>query len=151
MKKKLSILKITRDNILNSIKDLSIEQLNKIPEGFNNNIIWNVAHVVVTQQVLVYKLSGVEPRISSGLIDKYKKGTFAIPNISQTEIDEIKYLLKEAVNWVEEDYEKGIFKNFSEYPTSYNFVLQCTEDAIFFNNIHEALHLGYIMAMKKLV
>jgi hypothetical protein len=35
----------------------TLEQLNKIPEGYNNNLIWNIAHVVVVQQMLVYKLS----------------------------------------------------------------------------------------------
>ena len=151
MKKKLSILSITRNNILNSIKDLSTDQLNTIPKGFGNNIIWNVAHIVVTQQLLVYKLSGVTPRISDELIEKYKKGTKALSNISESEIEEIKNLLLKTVNWIEEDYSNGIFKDFSEYPTSYNFVLQSTEDAIFFNNIHESLHFGYIMAMKKIV
>jgi len=38
------------------ITPFSLEQLNKIPEGFNNNLIWNIAHCVVTQQLLCYKV-----------------------------------------------------------------------------------------------
>ena len=31
------------------LDNFTLEQLNKIPEGFNNNIIWNIAHTIVTQ------------------------------------------------------------------------------------------------------
>lgn len=149
MKNNFTLLRITRTNILNSIIDLTKDQLSIIPKGFGNNIIWNVAHVIVTQQLLVYKLSSAQPRITDEMIEKYKKGTKAEVSVSETEIEEIKNLLTQTVDWLEEDYEKGIFGEFNEYPTSYNIVLNSTEDAILFNNVHEGLHFGYIMAMKK--
>lgn len=150
MKNQFNILRITRNNVLNSIKDLSLDQLNKVPTGFGNNIIWNVAHIIVTQQLLVYKLSGSTPRISSEMIEKYKKGTEATTNTGQSEVDEIKSLLIKTVDWLEEDYTAKVFTSFNEYPTSYNIVLNSTEEAINFNNVHEGLHFGYLMAMKKL-
>ena len=100
---------------------------------------------------MVYKLSGVEPKISDEMIEKYKKGTMADSNVSESEIESIKGLLLSTVDWIEEDYSNEIFKSFNEYPTSYNIVLNSTEDAILFNNVHEGLHFGYIMAMKKVV
>ena len=57
------------------LEELSLDQLNTIPEGFTNNLFWNIAHVVVTQQLLVYKLSGLPMLISDELVDKYKKGS----------------------------------------------------------------------------
>ena len=50
---------------------------------------------------------------------------------------------------MEEDYHKGVFKTYNEYTTSYNVTLNNIEKAIMFNNVHEGLHLGYIMALKK--
>ncbi|MFT7612776.1 MAG: hypothetical protein ACI9J3_001742, partial [Parvicellaceae bacterium] len=38
---------------------------------------------------------------------------------------------------------------FTEYTTSYNITLKTVEEAIAFSNMHEALHLGYAMAIKK--
>ena len=60
MKHNLQNARITRKNLLKYLNTLSIEELNIIPEGFNNNIFWNIAHVAVTQQILVYKLSGLK-------------------------------------------------------------------------------------------
>ena len=36
-------IKNTRAFVLELVKDLSTEQLNEIPTGFNSNIIWNIA------------------------------------------------------------------------------------------------------------
>lgn len=38
----------------------SLEQLNKIPAGFNNNLIWNIGHIIVAQQSLIYQLSNLQ-------------------------------------------------------------------------------------------
>lgn len=148
MKTEFEILHITRNNILNAIKDLSIDELNTVPEGFNNNIIWNVAHVLVTQQVLVYKLSNQSISIPSDLIEKYKKGSTSTGTASEGEINEIKGLLLSTVKIMQQDYNSGLFKEYTDYPTSYNIILDSTEKAIRFNNIHEGLHFGYIMALK---
>ncbi len=59
------------------LEELSLAQLNAIPKGFNNNIIWNIGHSIVTEQILVYKLSGLKPNVSDALIEKYKKATKA--------------------------------------------------------------------------
>ena len=69
------LLKATRKNILKTHEGLSIEQLNLTPEGFNNNLIWNFGHVIATQQILCYSLSGNKAFVSNDLIEAYRKGT----------------------------------------------------------------------------
>ena len=56
MNKQFEALKKSRELVLKKIDGLSLEQLHKIPDGFKNSIAWNVAHLVVTQQLLHYKL-----------------------------------------------------------------------------------------------
>jgi hypothetical protein len=53
MQQTLDVTRTSR-NILKCLRTL--EQLNKIRKD-TNNLIWNIAHVVVVQQMLVYKLS----------------------------------------------------------------------------------------------
>ena len=127
----------------------SLEQLNKVPEGFNNNIIWNIAHCIVTQQLLVYKLSGLQGVLSDDMIAEYRKGTKTERNLSQDEVDEIKALLYSPLDKTDEDYSNGLFKIYNEYTVSTGSTLAKVEDAISFNNFHEGIHLGYILALKK--
>ena len=42
METRIETLKKVRANFLKVIGDLTIEQLNEIPAGFNNNVIWNL-------------------------------------------------------------------------------------------------------------
>ncbi|WP_369048196.1 DinB family protein [Tenacibaculum sp. UWU-22] len=152
MTTEISVLKKSRELILNAIDGLTLEQIHKIPSSFNNNIAWNVGHIVVTQQLLHYKLSNLSCLIPDNLIEKYKKGTK--PNnetFTQVEFDEIKELLIGLPDTLEEDYNAQIFKEYDEYKTSTGFVLDSIESAIAFNNFHEGIHYGAILALKKVV
>lgn len=151
MTTQFNILKKSRELVFKKIENLTNEQLHKIPEGFNNNIIWNVAHLVVTQQLLHYKLSGLQCLIPDELIEKFKKGTSPSETLNDEEIEEIKELLIGLPDTLEEDYTAGIFENYQVYPTSTGFVLTDIQNAIAFNNMHEGLHLGVIMSLTKLV
>ena len=129
----------------------TLEQLNKIPEGFSNNLIWNIGHIVVSQQMLVYLGSGNEAMVSQELIKKYMRGTRPEADATQAEADEIKSLLFTTIEKAEEDYKNGLFTSYTERKTELGFTLQSIEDAITFNNYHEAIHLGIMMAIRKFV
>jgi hypothetical protein len=133
------------------LEDFSLEQLNTIPTGFSNTLFWNIAHVVVTQQLLVYKLSGLPMLISDELVDKYKKGSKPEHAATQEEVDQIKALIFDLVDQTQADYGSGVFTQFTEYPTSSGFILKNVKHAMAYNNFHEGLHLGIMMSMKKIL
>lgn len=126
-------------------------QLLEIPTGFRNNIWWNIAHVVVTQQILIYKFSGLKVRVPEPYIEKFKKGTVPDGKATDEEMKEIAGFLISTSDWAKEDYESGLFKDFSSYTTSLNVTLTNVEDAMTFNVFHEGLHLGSILALQKMV
>lgn len=151
MKDILEVTKTSRNMVSKLIQGFTLEQLNKVPAGFNNNLIWNVAHIVVTQQILVYKLAGLPVMVSDELIEKYKKGTKTEHEASQEEVDEILSLLHKTIDQTEKDIDVNLFQNFTEYPTSTGFVLKNNFDSMSFNNFHEGIHIGVILAIRKLV
>ena len=151
MEQIIETLRVTRNNIINLVDGLSNDQLNRIPVGFNNNLVWNMGHVLVTQQLLVYRLSGLPGFVTDEVIERYRKGSKPQAPVSMAEISEIKNQLMSVVDKTKEDWTQGEFLEYKEYPASFGIVLKNAGDAMQFNNSHEALHLGYMMAMKKLV
>ncbi len=151
MKHQFDSLAIIRKNLLNTVEGLNTEQLNRVPDGFNNSIIWNMAHALVTQQLLMYGMSGLELPIPSTLVGKFRKGTKPENPASDEEIQEIKNLFAISLARAKTDYDSGIFTEYKSYQTSFGETLNTIEDAIRFNNVHEAMHLGYVNALSKLV
>ncbi|MDC1324870.1 DinB family protein, partial [Flavobacteriaceae bacterium] len=75
------------------LEKFSLDQLNKIPEGYRNSVFWNIAHTIVTQQMLVYGLSNTPFLIDADLVNTYKKGTKTAHEATETELALIKSLL----------------------------------------------------------
>lgn len=141
----------TRKIFYHFLETLSLEQLNKVPGGFNNNIFWNIKHCVVVQQILVYGLSNLSPHISAEEIATYKKGTKPEGDIGQAEVDACKKQLFELLNQTEKDIERELFKTYKEYTVMTKTTLTNVEEAVEFNNVHEGIHLGYILALLRCV
>ena len=135
----------------NFLDNYSLEQLNTIPQGMSNNLIWNIGHVIVSQQKLVYALSGLPMNISDSLFEKYQNGSRPNGKTPQTEVDEIKKLLSEIVEKTKADFKAGIFKEFHPYQTKTGFHLGTLKEAVEFNNYHEGIHLGIMMSIKKYI
>lgn len=140
-----------RKKLYQILKETPKEQLLAVPDGFRNNIWWNIAHVLVTEQLLVYKLGGQPMRLDEALVDKYKKGTQPNGAPTDEELQEVAELLLSTVDWMREDYGKGIFNGYNEYTTSANVTLKSVEDAIMFNVYHQGLHLGAIISLLKVL
>jgi uncharacterized damage-inducible protein DinB len=151
MDKIFDIIRQTRANFIALVQGLSLEQLNKIPAGFNNNIAWNFGHVIVTQQIICYKVSGYEVKIDEAIIEKYRKGTKPEKETDAAEWQQLLNYAQATLDSLKADYENGFFTHFAAYTTSYGAYLSSIEDALAFIPVHEALHYGYAMAQKKLV
>jgi hypothetical protein len=134
------------ENILNTF---TMDQLNKIPKGFKNNIFWNIAHVVATQQLLVYKLSNLEMLLPEDWINEFKKETKPERIYTETDVDYVRKHLISTILETEKDFKSNKFQEFVPYQTSNGFLLYHINDSIEFNNFHEGMHLGIILQIKK--
>jgi len=130
--KNISFLTSIRTATLREIQDLSADQLNAIPTGFNNNIIWNAGHLVASEQRMLYSRSGQTPLVSSEFFDKYQKGTRPKGSIDEKEIEEIKKLLIYSIEKFEKDYKSNLFTNYESWTTSYGNTISSLDDAIAF-------------------
>lgn len=77
-------IKKVRQFLIEQIEDLTSEQLNKIPDGFNNNIIWNLAHLICAQQGICYLRGRQESIVPSKYIAPFFTNTKPDKHISLT-------------------------------------------------------------------
>jgi hypothetical protein len=153
METALRILQNNRNVYLRLLESFTLKQLNAIPKGFSNNIVWNIGHIIVTQQILVYKLSGIPLYVSQAMEETYKNGTIPTGKTSQEEVNELKKLLISMVLKTKEDFDKlDYFKNYQEFTTkSTGFTIDSAKTAIEFNNFHEGVHFGMMLQIKKFI
>lgn len=151
METEFKITRTSREIYAKLIEKYTLEQLNKIPEGFSNNLLWNIGHIMVSQQILVYRGAGQPLLISDDLVSLYMRGTRPERDATQAEVDQIKELLFSTIIKTEQDYHNGLFTAYTARKSELGFSLDSIEDAIAFNNYHEAIHFGIIMSIKKFV
>jgi DinB superfamily len=144
-------LQFSRTRITELLEGLSVEQLNKIPEGLNTNIIWNVGHILVSQQLFMYKRTGLPFTVNAEIISKFKSGTEVKTDVTQEEIEYIISILFKTLEQVKIDFRKDKFKQFDTFKTKRGVEIKTIEDAINFHTFHEGVHLGWIWTIQKLV
>ena len=134
---------------LNMLDAYSLEQLNYIPEGFSNNIFWNIAHCAATMQLLVYSLSNSQWRISKEIVKGFRNGTKPEGDNTKEDIEAVKAILVSSAKQCQVDYQEGYFGSYNGFKTKTGFQLNSVEEAIQFNLYHEGLHMGTILALRR--
>lgn len=151
MEKELEILIKSRVLLLKVTENLTLDQVNTLPEGHRNNIAWNLAHLLVTQQLLCYTKSGLKTSLNQEFVDQFKKGSKTEFNI---DLEMYTYIRESLLSFAEQtsvDFFQNKFKTYEAYTTSVGVSLNSIEDAIKFNNYHEGIHLGTVLAQRKMV
>ena len=140
-----------RSILLEELKELTTEQLNRIAEGFNNNIIWNLGHMIAVQQGVCYKRAGLPILISDDFWHRFKPGSTPRRIIREDEIESIKKLLISTLNQLETDWKEQVFGHYTSWVTRHGMELASIDDGIKFLSFHDGLHSNVIMAIKRSV
>lgn len=148
----LKYIRQIRTLFIELMSDLTIEQLNEIPDGYNNNIIWNFGHIVNTTMGLSYMRTGVDPNLQVPLLAKYNRGSKPSEVVAKEEFEELKGLAFSYLDKIEKDYANGIFKKITPFATAtFRYEMETIEEVFTSITAHESFHLGVANAMKKLV
>jgi len=151
---KIDKLKQFRSHWLQEIAPLPTEQLQQIPAGFNNNILWNLGHLLAAMQLIFYKRAGLAMMVDERFISPFLPGTVPDCTWSEEEIKTIQHLSISSIDAMQKDYRE---KDFSHYVKSENIErvyavkLRTIDDALDFLLFHEGYHGGRIITIKKLI
>jgi hypothetical protein len=149
--KEIDILKKTRLFLLNFVSNLNPEQMNRIPAGFNNNIIWNLGHMVAAQQGVCYRRGNLPLLVAEEFFASYKPESTPGEFVLEQQIEQAKHWLISTIDDLKNDYDKGLFAQNPAWTNRYGVVHENINDSIKFLLYHDGIHLGYIMALKRLV
>jgi len=142
----------TRKKIADKIGKLSTEQLNEIPAGCNNNIAWQLGHLVVSSEILCYHRTSAAPNKEIALAEKYRNGSKPESFIEQAEINSLLQRLLSSYDAILEDNAKGIFKNITPYAThTFGVEMTTIEEVFSVCSHHDVLHAGQISIMERMI
>lgn len=127
------------------------EQVNRIPQGFNNNIIWNCAHVISVQQSLAYYLFGLPMRMEKDFVKKFTANTKPEEIYTDEFIVFTGQKLLETSVWMQEDIGENHPVMKTPFNTAIKVELNKMDETLSFINYHEGLHLGVITSLIKKV
>jgi hypothetical protein len=153
MVKQIDKVKKIREFLLLQIEGLSETQLNAIPTGFSNNIIWNIIHLMSAQQGICYRRLGQVPVIQDKYIIPFGTNTRPERTLGFEEIEAIKQLFISTIDELQEDYGKKVFASpmaASDYKV-YEIEMHDIDDALDILLYHEGYHAGQIIRLKKVV
>lgn len=151
---KVEKMKDLRRFLLRQVQGLIPEQLNTIPQGYNNNIIWNLTHLICAQQGICYVRAGLPITDSDDYFSPFLPGTKPERFVDGTEIDAIKRLLISTLDQLQVDVDQDVFNNYSPSAMTskvYGIEVNNINEAFDFLLYHEGFHSGCIFAQKHAV
>jgi hypothetical protein len=148
----LEMLLSHRKTLVDTVADLPIELINKIPEGFNNNILWNVGHMISVQQLIAYGLSDQEYVVEEAIVMAYRKNTKPEAEITSDGFQSLCNILIESTNSFINDYRDEHFLGFKPFiAKSINMTYNSIDEVIPFILYHDALHATVISTYKRIL
>jgi hypothetical protein len=154
MNKTLEKIKGFRQFLLRQTEDLTEQQLNHIPAGSSNNIIWNLGHLLAAEQNMCYVKAGVPITIDNRYFTLFLSGTKPEAPVDSHDIQTIRKLLITSLERLQSDLDKNLFENYSPsvaIAKVYGFEVKNIHEALEYLLYHEGLHSGYVLSLKRLL
>lgn len=142
-----------RQFLLRQIEGLNAQQLNNVPPGHNNNIIWNLGHMIAASLNMTYVKSGLKVPVDDKFFSPYLSGTKPVNPLDQSGCDELKREFIAMMDQLQADYDKNLFLNYTPpavIAKVYGFEVNNIDDAIAYLLYHEGLHTSKIQTLKSL-
>lgn len=143
-----SQIAVNRGRTMEIVADLSESFLDIIPNGFNNNIRWHLGHIVTTQERLAFRLIDEPLELPGPFMSMFVNGTK--PADWQTAPPSLEKLL-ELLEKQPERIQERLQGRLEEKLTIPFKQMTSLDEALVYSIGYEAMHAGYMMALKKAV
>ena len=149
--RQIELLRFYRGLGASTIDGMDEAQLLAVPEGLNNNILWNLGHMLFYESVFLYAQSGVPQIVPESYGDLFKAGTSPADWDAPPDVAEVLERYKTQIDRTASDFEAGKLEGFKPMDIRGQLTLGSLEESLAFHCFHEGVHLGRIGALKQLV
>ncbi|GIP39835.1 hypothetical protein J31TS4_31150 [Paenibacillus sp. J31TS4] len=140
-------LKLNRSRTLEAAASVTEEEADRIPNGFNNNIRWQLGHILTTQERMAFRFIGEPLGLPEELTGLFVNGTKPADWTSAPpDLATLRRLLEEQPERIRERLQGRLqtpltlpFKDFT-----------ALEEALVFSIGHEAMHAGFLKALHRI-
>jgi uncharacterized damage-inducible protein DinB len=137
-----------RREILSVLQDVTEEKAEVIPQGFHNNIRWNLGHIFLDQYLWIQAVTKEKADIPEKFHSWFGYGTSPKDFTEETPgLEELKALLREQPGKIREVYGARLDEEFAPTEMGMFTIEQVLVRTIF----HEGMHLQTILDIKKLI
>lgn len=143
-----SNIELTRSFFIKHVDGIQEDLANIQPEGFNNNILWHIGHILTTTESLVFGFPKKSNHLPANYMELFARGTKpadwqgGVPTISV-----LSSQLKEQLTRLKEIPAEKLNVKLKEPFLGQETFGELVNFALF----HENLHLGHIQAMKRVI
>jgi uncharacterized damage-inducible protein DinB len=139
---------LTRGSFLKNIEGITAEQASVQPEGFNNNIHWNIGHVLTVAEQFMMGFPKKSNHLPANYIELFGNGTRPSEWTGDVpSVDVLRDQLKAQLGRIKEVPASTLNEKLKKPFLGLETFGELANMALF----HEAYHLGQIHAMRKLV
>lgn len=137
-----------RKETLSLVEEITEEEADFVPAGFNNNIRWNLGHIYLDQFLWLQLLTKEPAPIPSGYKEWFDFGTSPAQwKSSPPSLEELRQRLAEQPRVIRELYGNQLEEVFPEIVDGIHTIPQVLVRTIF----HEGMHIGAMIAIKRFI
>ncbi|TLS36058.1 DinB family protein [Pseudalkalibacillus caeni] len=135
-----------REYTLHLLDSVTEEEADAVPDGFNNNIRWNLGHIYLDQFDWIQHLTKEKINIPEGFREWFGFGTSPADwKEPPPTLETLKELLGNQIACIRDQYGHRLEEQFPETECEMHTIAQVLVRTVF----HEGLHIGAIISIKK--
>lgn len=144
-------LNFVRNVTLHIVKDVTESQADALPEGFNNNIRWNLGHIYLVQELFAFHFAQEPVQIPEGFSELFAKGTTPTDwTVQPPQLSVLIELLKEQPIRIREKLIHRLDEQVANPFTLGGLTLKTIGEFLTLSLYHEGGHAQNIKMLKKL-
>ncbi len=129
------------------------KQIEVIPEGWSNNLLWHMGHLVTVQQMLSHGLRKEPMDVKRNYIKFFTRGTSPADWEGHKTVPDLKRLMGEMIDLTEkvfDDIEPFQDTPLEEpYTNMIGLTMRTPAEALNFSAGHDGIHLGLMLALAR--